>query len=185
MESPCFSRGRELLRSYREGGQKRRCSPCFCSKCFYPYHDPSLPGKHTLSFRKLHSQGEPPSKKNGSHDDLRDDRRQLHSCMPDCSPRTHRLYPLCTGMDCCHHRHDPQGLLDQLPQMVFLCDLYWNGLAVCTGFCSDLPQSARAGFGWLLAGGIIYTIGGVIYALKLPIFNAKHNLAPTKYFMSL
>lgn len=25
-------------------------------------------------------------------------------------------------------------------------------------------------FGWLLAGGIIYTIGGVIYALKLPVF---------------
>lgn len=36
----------------------------------------------------------------------------------------------------------------------------------------NLPQ---AGFGWLLAGGIIYTIGGVIYALKLPIFNAKHK----------
>lgn len=33
----------------------------------------------------------------------------------------------------------------------------------------------RAGFNWLLAGGIIYTIGGVIYALKLPIFNARHK----------
>lgn len=33
----------------------------------------------------------------------------------------------------------------------------------------------RAGFGWLLAGGIIYTIGGIIYALKLPIFNSKHK----------
>ena len=32
-----------------------------------------------------------------------------------------------------------------------------------------------AGFGWLLAGGIIYTVGGIIYALKLPIFNAKHK----------
>jgi len=30
-------------------------------------------------------------------------------------------------------------------------------------------------FLWLLAGGIIYTVGGVIYALKLPIFNAKHK----------
>ena len=30
-------------------------------------------------------------------------------------------------------------------------------------------------FGWLLAGGIIYTIGGVIYALKLPTFNNKHK----------
>lgn len=33
----------------------------------------------------------------------------------------------------------------------------------------------RAGFNWLLAGGLIYTVGGVIYALKLPIFNAKHE----------
>lgn len=32
-----------------------------------------------------------------------------------------------------------------------------------------------AEFGWLLAGGIIYTIGGIIYALKLPIFNNKHK----------
>lgn len=30
-------------------------------------------------------------------------------------------------------------------------------------------------FLWLLAGGLIYTVGGVIYALKLPIFNAKHK----------
>lgn len=32
---------------------------------------------------------------------------------------------------------------------------------------------APAAFGWLLAGGLIYTIGGVIYALKLPIFNSR------------
>lgn len=30
-------------------------------------------------------------------------------------------------------------------------------------------------FLWLLSGGIIYTVGGVIYALKLPLFNAKHK----------
>ena len=30
-------------------------------------------------------------------------------------------------------------------------------------------------FYWLLAGGIMYTIGGVIYALKLPIFNEQHK----------
>lgn len=35
-----------------------------------------------------------------------------------------------------------------------------------------LPAPA---FGWLLAGGIIYTAGGVIYALKLPLFNSKHK----------
>lgn len=32
-----------------------------------------------------------------------------------------------------------------------------------------------AAFGWLLAGGIMYTIGGVIYALKLSVFNGKHQ----------
>lgn len=35
-----------------------------------------------------------------------------------------------------------------------------------------LPPAA---FIWLLAGGIIYTAGGVIYALKLPLFNARHK----------
>ena len=34
-------------------------------------------------------------------------------------------------------------------------------------------RGAAGRVGWLLAGGIIYTIGGVIYALKLPIFYAK------------
>lgn len=52
----------------------------------------------------------------------------------------------------------------------------WVCIAVFGQLWSSLPKAA---FGWLLAGGIIYTIGGVIYALKLPIFNAKH-----KYFGS-
>ena len=30
-------------------------------------------------------------------------------------------------------------------------------------------------FLWLLAGGIIYTVGGIIYALKVPLFDAKHK----------
>lgn len=32
-----------------------------------------------------------------------------------------------------------------------------------------------SGFMWLLIGGLMYTIGGVIYALKLPIFNSRHQ----------
>lgn len=28
---------------------------------------------------------------------------------------------------------------------------------------------------WLVAGGVLYTVGGVIYALKLPLFNSKHS----------
>lgn len=30
-------------------------------------------------------------------------------------------------------------------------------------------------FAWLFAGGVLYTIGGIIYALKLPIFNEIHK----------
>ena len=30
-------------------------------------------------------------------------------------------------------------------------------------------------FWWLLAGGIFYTVGGIIYAVKMPGFNAKHR----------
>ena len=48
----------------------------------------------------------------------------------------------------------------------------WVCLAVFGTLWNTLPHSA---FLWLLAGGVIYTVGGVIYALKLPIFNARHR----------
>ena len=48
----------------------------------------------------------------------------------------------------------------------------WVCLFVFRQLLDTLPFAA---FMWLLAGGIIYTVGGIIYALKLPIFNAKHN----------
>lgn len=51
----------------------------------------------------------------------------------------------------------------------FLPFLYRNGW-MCPCICTDFPQYALlAAFGWLLAGGIIYTVGGIIYALKVPI----------------
>ena len=47
---------------------------------------------------------------------------------------------------------------------------------VCVlAFTQLLNTLSREAFLWLLAGGIIYTIGGVIYALKLPIFNSRHK----------
>lgn len=52
----------------------------------------------------------------------------------------------------------------------------WVCLAVFGPLWNTLPHSA---FLWLLAGGIVYTAGGVIYALKLPLFNSRH-----KYFGS-
>lgn len=47
---------------------------------------------------------------------------------------------------------------------------------VCVFVFGTLRNSlSTAAFLWLLAGGIVYTIGGVIYALKLPLFNSNHK----------
>lgn len=48
----------------------------------------------------------------------------------------------------------------------------WTCVLAFTPLLKSLSPSA---FNWLLAGGVIYTVGGVIYALKLPIFNSKHK----------
>lgn len=48
----------------------------------------------------------------------------------------------------------------------------WVCVLAFTKIYHALPTAA---FLWLLVGGIIYTIGGVIYALKLPIFNNLHK----------
>lgn len=53
------------------------------------------------------------------------------------------------------------------------------GWTCVLAFTQILNSMSPAAFGWLLAGGVIYTVGGVIYALKLPLFNSKH-----KYFGS-
>ena len=52
----------------------------------------------------------------------------------------------------------------------------WVCVAVFGTLLRTLPTQA---FLWLLAGGIIYTVGGVIYALKWKLFNQNH-----KYFGS-
>lgn len=48
----------------------------------------------------------------------------------------------------------------------------WTCVLAFSPLLNALPTPA---FYWLLAGGIIYTVGGVIYALKLPIFNSRHK----------
>ena len=53
------------------------------------------------------------------------------------------------------------------------------GWTCVLAFTQLLNSMSPAAFGWLLAGGIIYTVGGVIYALKLPLFISRH-----KYFGS-
>ena len=49
------------------------------------------------------------------------------------------------------------------------------GWTCVLAFTQILNNMSPAAFGWLLAGGIIYTVGGIIYALKLPIFNSRHK----------
>lgn len=44
------------------------------------------------------------------------------------------------------------------------------GWTCVLAFTQILNSMSLAAFGWLLAGGVIYTVGGVIYALKLPLF---------------
>lgn len=46
-------------------------------------------------------------------------------------------------------------------------------------FPALIEKLSTAAFLWLLAGGILYTVGGVVYALKLKAFNCVH-----KYFGS-
>ncbi len=46
----------------------------------------------------------------------------------------------------------------------------------CLSVIGELFRSmSRPAFCWLLAGGIFYTIGAVIYALRLPVFNQLHQ----------
>lgn len=53
--------------------------------------------------------------------------------------------------------------------MVYI-SMGWVCVLAFKKIIAALPHSA---FGWLLTGGIIYTIGGVIYAMKLPVFNRR------------
>lgn len=49
------------------------------------------------------------------------------------------------------------------------------GWVCALAFTQLVHTLSPAAFAWLLAGGIIYTVGGIIYALKLPLFNARHK----------
>lgn len=65
------------------------------------------------------------------------------------------------------------------PKWFSSCVYIAMGWVCVLAFKEIVSALTPAAFGWLLAGGIIYTIGGVIYALKLPILNSRH-----KYFGS-
>lgn len=58
----------------------------------------------------------------------------------------------------------------------WFCSIIYIAMGwACVSVFGQLWTSlSRPAFGWLLAGGLIYTAGGVIYALKLPVFNRLH-----------
>ena len=68
-----------------------------------------------------------------------------------------------------------KSILGKLSEMVLLRSLYRYGWTCVIAFTKLLDTMSPGGFGWLLAAGIVYTIGGIIYALKLPLFNNKHK----------
>lgn len=55
----------------------------------------------------------------------------------------------------------------------------WTCVFVLPELRENLPAGA---FAWLLAGGIVYTAGGVIYALKLPLFKQRPNFGNHELF---
>lgn len=48
----------------------------------------------------------------------------------------------------------------------------WLCLFAIQPIYANMPREA---FLWLFVGGVIYTIGGIIYALKLPLFHSLHK----------
>lgn len=49
------------------------------------------------------------------------------------------------------------------------------GWVCLLAFPQILSSCSKAAFLWLLGGGILYTVGGVLYALKLKTFNSIHK----------
>lgn len=49
------------------------------------------------------------------------------------------------------------------------------GWVCLLAFPQILASCSRTAFLWLLGGGILYTIGGILYALKLKAFNSIHK----------
>ena len=126
-------------------------------------------------FRKLHSQGEPPSEK---MDHMMIFVMIAGSYTPVCLIVLHNRigYILCAlvwsiavlGIIL-------KGCWITCPKWLSSVLYIAMGWLCVLAFVPIFHALPRAGFDWLLAGGIIYTIGGVIYALKVPLFNSRHK----------
>ena len=59
--------------------------------------------------------------------------------------------------------------------MVFFAGLHRDGLDLCAGLPADRAGTSEKRLSLAADRRAIYTAGGIIYALKLPIFNATHK----------
>ena len=70
--------------------------------------------------------------KDRPYDDLRTDRRKLHTNLPDRFERSGRIFPVRSCLGNRTDRHYRKNLLDHLSEMVFFCALYQHGLGLRT-----------------------------------------------------
>lgn len=61
------------------------------------------------------------------------------------------------------------------PKWFSSCIYIAMGWVCLTAIRQIVASLVPGAFFWLLAGGIIYTVGGIIYAMKLPLFNSRHK----------
>ena len=93
------------------------------------------------------------------------------------------MYP---GMERGTGRNHRESLLDHLPEVVFFAGLHRDGLDLCAGLPADRAGTSEKRLSLAAdRAGFIYTAGGIIYALKLPIFNAKHKISVRMRFPSV
>ena len=95
--------------------------------------------------------------------------------LPDRFERSGRIFPVrsCLGNRTDRHYRKIYWItLSEMVSSVLYISMGW----VCVlAFHTDC-QFALSGSFWMApGGGIIYTVGGIIYALKVPLFDAKHK----------
>lgn len=119
-------------------------------------------------------QGNSSAQEAGSHHDLFSDCRKLYSGLHACASCTNRHSSVRCRLVSCICRTVSDDLLGRFPKWLNSTIYIAMGWLCIFAIRSIYHFMSPQAFTWLFAGGVIYTIGGVIYALKLPVFNKLH-----------
>lgn len=158
-----------------ESGKRAGLYPYYCDEYFYIEYDFTICGKYDLSYGKFNRKGKPQTPQVGPHDDFYSNRREYTPvCLIVLKGKTGLL--LCAAVWI-------TAIIGIIVKACWITCPKWFSSVIYIGmgwlcvfaFVPIVHSLSPAGFGWLLAGGIIYTVGGIIYALKLPIFNSHHK----------